>query len=85
MKIKVEFITARLNGKLLFVEAINDCCAEVQVIVRKSDLDDKSLDSLSGDLTVTEFADSFNLGSWDATGCYGNVVIAIETKEIDFE
>ena len=89
MKVKVEFITARLGDKLLFVEAINDCYTEVQVIVYKRDLDEESLDALSGALyVVTEFEDSFNLGCYeakDACDTYGNLKVAIETKEIDFE
>lgn len=88
MKVKVEFITARLNGKILFVEAINDCYTEVQVIVYKRDLDEESIDVLSGNFCVTESKNSFNLGSYeakDACDTYGNLVIAIEHKEIDFE
>lgn len=88
MKIKVEFITARLNNHLLFVEAINDCYTEVQVILRKVDLDALSLDTLSGNLTVTEFSDSFNLGcceAKDVTGQYGNIIVALESKIINFE
>lgn len=88
MKVKVEFITARLGDKLLFVEAINDCYTEVQVIVNKSDLDVESLDALSGNLCVCEFENSFNLGCYeakDACDTYGNLVVAIESKTIDFE
>ena len=56
MEVKVEFITARLNGKLLFVEAIQDCYTEVQIIINKGDLDVATLDALSGNLYATEFA-----------------------------
>jgi hypothetical protein len=88
MKVKVEFITARLVNKLLFVEAIQDCYTEVQVIISKNDLDAESLDALSGNLCVTEFTNSFNLGSYEAKDVcdvYGNLVVAIESKIIDFE
>lgn len=88
MKVQVQFITARLNGKLLFIEAINDCYTEVQVIIKKCDLDAESLDALSGNLVVTKYAESFNLGSYeakDACGIYDNLVVAIESKIIDFE
>ena len=88
MEVKVEFITARLNGKLLFVEAIQDCYTEVQIIINKGDLDVATLDALSGNLYATEFAESFNLGWYEAKdlrGVYGNVIIATESKTINFE
>lgn len=88
MDIKVEFITARLNGKLLFVEPIQDCYSEVQVIVYKSDLDTVTLDALIGNMFVNEFDNSFNLGCYEAkdcTGTYGNLVVSIETRTFDFE
>lgn len=88
MKVKVEFITARLNGKILFVEAINDCYTEVQVIVYKRDLDEESIKALHDNKYICEYEDSFNLDSCeakDACDTYGNLVVSIETKEIDFE
>lgn len=88
MKVQVEFITARLNGKLLFVEVIRDCYTEVQIIVNKNGLDEVSLDALSGNLCVTEFDDLFDLGSYEAKDhcdTYGNLVVTIESREIDFE
>lgn len=88
MRVKVEFITARLNGKVLFVEAIQDCYAEVQIIVSKEDLDEITLEVLSGNLVVTENENSFNLGCYEAKDhcdAYGNLVVAIESRTIDFE
>lgn len=88
MKVKVEFITARLGDKLLFVEAINDCYTEVQVIVYKRDLDEESNLALREFKYIYESEHSFNLGCYeakDACDTYGNLKVAIETKEIDFE
>ncbi len=89
MKVKVEFITARLDGKLLMVEAIQDCYTEVQVIVHKDTLDDKSIEILrENSVFIREYEDIFNIGSYeakDACGIYGNLVVAIESKIIDFE
>ena len=89
MKVKVEFITARLDGKLLMVEAIQDCYTEVQVIVYKETLDDKSIEILrKNSVFIREYKDTFNIGSYeakDACGIYGNLVVAIESKIIDFE
>ena len=59
-----------------------------QVIINKCNLDVESLDALSGNLVVTEYAESFNLGSYEAKDVcdiYGNLVVAIESKIIDFE
>ena len=89
MKVKVEFITARLDGKLLMVEAIQNCYTEVQVIVNKNTLDDKSTEILrENSYFIREYKDTFNIGSYeakDACGIYGNLVVAIESKIIDFE
>lgn len=88
MKVQVEFITVRLNGKLLFVEAISDHYAEVQIIIPKEDLDERTLEVLSANLIVTEFEDSFFIvcnEAKDSCDTYCDMVIAIESKTIDFE
>lgn len=91
MKVKVEFITARLNDKLLFVEAINDCYDEVQVVVNKNDLDEeliRTLRELSSTFNIIECEDAFILGYCEAKDCcgtYGELKVWIESKEIDFE
>ena len=89
MKVKVEFITARLDGKLLMVEAIQDCYTEVQVILHKDTLDDKSIEILrENSFFIREYKDTFNLGAYEAKdicGTYCNLVVAIESKIIDFE
>ena len=89
MKVKVEFITARLDGKLLIVEAINNCYTEVQVFVYKETLDDKSIEILrlnSG--FIREYKDTFCFECCEAEdirGTYGSLVVDIESKIIDFE
>lgn len=88
MKVKVEFIVARLNGKILFIETIQDCYSNVQVIISKSDLDEDTIKEFQSLRYKTESETDFNLGECEAkdiTGKIGNVVIAIETKEIDFK
>lgn len=88
MKVQVEFITARLNGKVLFVEAIQDCYTEVQIIIPKEDLDVQTTNVLEKNSFVYSCQNSFNLGCYEAkdlVGNYGNLVVAIESREIDFE
>ena len=87
MKIKVELIVARINGKVIFAEALNDCYDEVQVIVNKNDLDEESIECLSCVGWISIYDDAFNMQgeAKDSTGTYGNLVVAIETKEIELE
>ena len=88
MKLEVEIITARLNGKLIFAEAIQDCYTNVQVILKKEDLDEDTIDTLRRVEWYTEFDDSFNLGECEAKnvcGQYGNLNIWLETKTIEIE
>ena len=87
MKVKVKFIVARLNGEIIFIEAINDTYTEVQVIIRKDKLDEISIKALQEVNHIMEFKDSFNLGTYeaqDSCGIYGNLKIAIENKEINY-
>ena len=89
MEVKVEFITARLNGKLLFVEAIQDCYTSVQLHLDMEDLDNVSIEAFRKDNFARETDyNTFYLGEFkakDICGVYGNLVVAIESKIIDFE
>ncbi len=88
MKVKVEFVVARLDSKIIFIEPIQDCYTNVQVILSKEDLDELSIKELSGTLHISESNTGFNFGDYEAKeipGIYGNVSIKIESKEIDFE
>ena len=86
MKVNVEFIVSRLNGKILFIETIQDCYSNVQVIISKSDLDEDTIKDFQSLRYKTENETGFNLGECEAkdiTGKIGNVVIAIETVKIE--
>ena len=88
MKVKVEFVVARLDSKIIFIEPIQDCYTNVQVILSKEDLDEETIKELQSIKWFYESDEGFNLG-WneakDITGIYGNVANKIESKEIDFE
>lgn len=89
MKIKVEFITARLNGKLLFVEAIQDAYTSIQISLNVEELDEESIKVFRKDKYVIETdSNTFYLGEVEAKdicGKYGNVIITTESRTIDFE
>lgn len=87
MKVKVEFVVARLDGKIIFIEPIQDMYTTVQVILNKTDLDEITINDLSVDHYVREDDTFFNLGECEAKDIksIGNVSIKIESKEIDFE
>ena len=89
MKVKVEFITARLNGKVLFVEAIQDCYTSVQLHLDMEDLDNVSIEAFRKDNFARETGyNTFYIGEFEAKdicGVYGNLVVAMESKIIDFE
>lgn len=87
MKVKVEFVVARLDSKIIFIEPIQDMYTPVQVILNKIDLDETTIHDLSVDRYVREGDTFFNLGECEAKDIksIGNVSIKIESKEIDFE
>lgn len=90
MKINVELIVARLNGKVIFAEALNDCYTPVQVILNKIDLDEVTINELKSNTYVYEYENSFNLGENEAKdivdiNSYNSLKIRIETKEIELE
>ena len=89
MEVKVEFITARLNGKVLFVEAIQDCYTSVQLHLDMEDLDNVSIEAFRKDNFARETGyNTFYIGEFEAKdicGVYGNLVVAMESKIIDFE
>ena len=85
----VQFITARLNGKVLFVEAIQDCYTNVQLHLDMEDLDNVSIEAFRKDNFARETGyNTFYIGEFEAKdicGVYGNLVVAMESKIIDFE
>ena len=89
MKVKVEFITARLDSKLLIVESIQDCYTSVQLHLDMEDLDDVSIQAFRKDKFARETGyNTFYIGEFEAKdicGVYGNLVVAMESKIIDFE
>ena len=88
-KVDVQFITARLNGKLLFVEAIQDCYTSVQLHLDMEDLDNVSIEAFRKDNFARETGyNTFYIGEFEAKdicGVYGNVIITTESRTIDFE
>ena len=85
MEVKVEFITARLNGKVLFVEAIQDCYTSVQLHLDMEDLDNVSKgqrgsNRLDSDISLKDLFEkikSYN-GNWNE---HDNVMILIDKYE----
>jgi hypothetical protein len=89
MKVNVGFVTARLNGKLLFVEVIQDAYTSVQISLNVEELDEESIKVFRKDKYVIETDyNTFYLGEFEAKdicGVYGSVIITTESRTIDFE
>ena len=86
MKIRVHVITARINGKLIFAEGIQDAYSEILVEIDKDELDEASIIALREDKYTRDYDSYFTLGTSEAkdtVGTYGNLIIAIESKEIE--
>jgi len=85
MKVILQAVTARINGKLIGYEGINDSYTSVQLCVKKADLDKETIKVLSDNRFIFESEDSFNLGENEAKDYqmkYGNLEVQIEDFEV---
>ena len=87
MKISLQAVVARFNGKVIAYEGINDIYTTVQLCVSKNDLDDTTIELLKNTQYVYESDTGFNLGENEAKDyqdTYGDsLTVGIETFDIE--